>query len=167
MSPSKDLPDPGIEPMSLMSPALTGRFFTTSTTWEAHRCYTNREMVAGRVVFNMQFLLPAPASRADIFGVAILLTGFPSPLITRLCPSSEQFLLSASRSVPKLRPQASSLEALTYLSLNGRLLRPNNFPWQTNSSTLAEYTYNGSLIHLLILSFHQHLLRTYHCHDMF
>ena len=30
------LPDPGIEPVSLMSPALTGGFFTTSTTWEAH-----------------------------------------------------------------------------------------------------------------------------------
>ena len=30
-----DLPDPGIEPMSLMSGALTSRFFTTSTTWEA------------------------------------------------------------------------------------------------------------------------------------
>ena len=33
--PPGDLPDPGIEPMSLMSPALVGRFFTTSTTWEA------------------------------------------------------------------------------------------------------------------------------------
>ena len=30
------LPNPGIEPESLVSPALTGRFFTTSTTWEAH-----------------------------------------------------------------------------------------------------------------------------------
>ena len=29
-----NLPDPGIEPMSLTSPALTGRFFTTHTTWE-------------------------------------------------------------------------------------------------------------------------------------
>ena len=29
------LPDPGIGPMSLMSPALAGRFFTTSATWEA------------------------------------------------------------------------------------------------------------------------------------
>ena len=28
-------PNPGIEPMSLLFPALTGRFFTTSTTWEA------------------------------------------------------------------------------------------------------------------------------------
>ena len=31
-----DLPDPGIKPASLMSPALTGKFFTTSATWEAH-----------------------------------------------------------------------------------------------------------------------------------
>ena len=30
-----DLPNPGIESMSLLSPALAGRFFTTSTTWEA------------------------------------------------------------------------------------------------------------------------------------
>ena len=35
--PPGDLPDSGIEPMSLMSPALAGRFFTTSTTWEAQK----------------------------------------------------------------------------------------------------------------------------------
>ena len=28
-----DLPDPGIEPMSLTSPALAGEFFAISTTW--------------------------------------------------------------------------------------------------------------------------------------
>ena len=33
--PPGDLPDPGIEPSSLMSPELAGGFFTTSTTWEA------------------------------------------------------------------------------------------------------------------------------------
>ena len=33
--PPGDLPDPGIEPTSLTSPALAGRFFTTSSTWEA------------------------------------------------------------------------------------------------------------------------------------
>ena len=32
MSFSRDLPDPGIEPMSLASPALTCRFFTAGTT---------------------------------------------------------------------------------------------------------------------------------------
>ena len=30
-----NLPDPRIKPASLVSPALTGRFFTTSPTWEA------------------------------------------------------------------------------------------------------------------------------------
>ena len=34
----EDLPDPGIEPMSLMSLALVGRFFTTSATWEDSVC---------------------------------------------------------------------------------------------------------------------------------
>ena len=30
-----NLPDPGMEPVFLMSPALARGFFTTSTTWEA------------------------------------------------------------------------------------------------------------------------------------
>jgi len=34
--PPGDVPDPGIKPASLMSPALAGGFFTTNTTWEAH-----------------------------------------------------------------------------------------------------------------------------------
>ena len=34
--PPGDLPNPGIEPASLMSPALAGGFLTTSATWEAH-----------------------------------------------------------------------------------------------------------------------------------
>ena len=29
------LPNPGTEPTSLISPALAGRFFTSSATWEA------------------------------------------------------------------------------------------------------------------------------------
>ena len=34
--PPRDLADPRIELVSLTSPALAGRFFTTSTTWESH-----------------------------------------------------------------------------------------------------------------------------------
>ena len=30
-----DLPDPETEPVSLLSPALAGRFFTSRATWEA------------------------------------------------------------------------------------------------------------------------------------
>ena len=34
-----DLPNPEIEPRSLLSPALAGGFFTTSATWEALICF--------------------------------------------------------------------------------------------------------------------------------
>ena len=35
--PPGDLPNTGIKPTSLASPALAGRFFISSTTWEAKR----------------------------------------------------------------------------------------------------------------------------------
>ena len=38
MPSSRDLTDPGIETVSLTSPALAGGFFTTSATWEAQEC---------------------------------------------------------------------------------------------------------------------------------
>ena len=34
--PPGNLPDPGLKPTSLTFPALAGRFFTTSNTWETH-----------------------------------------------------------------------------------------------------------------------------------
>ena len=37
--PPGDLPNPGTELMSLLSPALAGGFFTTSATWEAHLAF--------------------------------------------------------------------------------------------------------------------------------
>ena len=40
MPPAGDLPNSGIKPMSLMSPALADGFFTTSTTWEAPSLHT-------------------------------------------------------------------------------------------------------------------------------
>ena len=33
--PPGDIPDSGIKPVSLTSPAVAGRFFTSSGTWEA------------------------------------------------------------------------------------------------------------------------------------
>ena len=36
MPPPGDLPDPGIKPGSVVSPASAGGFFTTSATWEVH-----------------------------------------------------------------------------------------------------------------------------------
>ena len=41
--PPGDLPDPGIEPSSLMSTVLAGGFFTISTTWKALYIVTNNK----------------------------------------------------------------------------------------------------------------------------
>ena len=43
--PPGDLPNPGIEPTSLMSPAFSGRFFTTSTAWEAPRVISDKIVI--------------------------------------------------------------------------------------------------------------------------
>ena len=40
--PSRDLPDPGIKPLSLTSPALADGFLTTVATCEAHFCFIDR-----------------------------------------------------------------------------------------------------------------------------
>ena len=40
MPSSRGSSQPGIESASLMSPALAGRFYTTSATWEAQRNHT-------------------------------------------------------------------------------------------------------------------------------
>ncbi|CAN0491905.1 unnamed protein product [Rangifer tarandus platyrhynchus] len=45
--PPGDLPNPGIEPASLMSPALAGGFFTTSATWEAPPLLRNPQSSMG------------------------------------------------------------------------------------------------------------------------
>ena len=51
--PPEDLPDPGIKPLSLTSPALAGGFFTTSATWEAHRnegqCLIDTKFQSGKM----------------------------------------------------------------------------------------------------------------------
>ena len=49
MLPSRDLPDPGIVPMSLASPALAGRFLITSTAWEAHMSINDTHKTLRRV----------------------------------------------------------------------------------------------------------------------
>ena len=42
--PQRDLRNPGIEPVSLMSPALAGTLFNTSATWEAHKAPNNMKV---------------------------------------------------------------------------------------------------------------------------
>ena len=50
-----DLPDPGIEPTSLMSPALAGGVFTTHSTWEASANQRKSQSSLTRAAFPQRF----------------------------------------------------------------------------------------------------------------
>ena len=47
-----ELPDPGIEPESVVSLALAGGFFTTSATWEAPHLYLIYTKYITYVIYN-------------------------------------------------------------------------------------------------------------------
>ena len=48
--PPGGLPDPGIEPASLTSPALAGGFFTTSATWEPCTMESNSAITENEIM---------------------------------------------------------------------------------------------------------------------
>ena len=80
--PPGDLPNPGMEPVSLMSPALPHwLFFTTSTTWEACAGITTVE--------NWLFLI-----KLNTHQVISLLEGLPTELKTCLQNSVYKHALS-------------------------------------------------------------------------
>ena len=49
-SPPGGLPDPGIKPTSLMSPALAGVFFTASATWEAKNLFQGNQILFSLII---------------------------------------------------------------------------------------------------------------------
>ena len=56
--PPGDLPDPGIEPISLVCPTLAGRFFTTRVTWEAPKWRENPCLLTPRLNIIKKLFLP-------------------------------------------------------------------------------------------------------------
>ena len=62
--PPADLPNPGIEPAFLMSPALTVRFFTTSATWQYLK------LISGNLVIHSRtYLLPLSLANGKLHKV--------------------------------------------------------------------------------------------------
>ena len=62
--PPGDLPDPGIDPVSLRSPALAGGFFTTSATWEADK-YISDKMIVARKKWQMTQISSESSGKLD------------------------------------------------------------------------------------------------------
>ena len=73
--PPRDLPNPGIQLASLLSPALAGRFFTASATWGAHLEHSkhlHRRPLLLLILLSVVLLFPLYASRM----LPAKLTGF-------------------------------------------------------------------------------------------
>ena len=103
--PPGHLPDPGIKPTSLKSPALAGGFFTTSTTWEAptNIIILNNDLILHFLLFfyhsflkscsALGNLLKQNASTAtnlqlSLFAVSPQMSAFPRMFLCLLSPAS-------------------------------------------------------------------------------
>ena len=100
-----DLPDPGIKPTSLMSPALSGRFFTPGTSWEAHHFMGRplpNQSLPQRCLSNLQLRcsqLPKPfffTTKSNQCPNSIVLsTGFPSSIDFCNCLTYRSILIDS------------------------------------------------------------------------
>ena len=70
--PPRDLPDPGLEPTSLLSPALAGGFFTTCATWETWCTVVLQKCLLSRFAF----ISPACGQNGLIGGMCAVLSHF-------------------------------------------------------------------------------------------
>ena len=61
------LPDPGIKPGCLASPASVGRFFTTSTIWEAH----TETILGGILYYSLSDQLELLVDRFHVLGHSV------------------------------------------------------------------------------------------------
>ena len=94
LPPPGDPPHPGIEPMSLRCPALAGRFFTASATWEAYIYIRERERERdskswreeGRLASNLETLEMTQRTKV-LFALYIphleRAGSYPHPAVTR------------------------------------------------------------------------------------
>ena len=98
--PPGDPPDPGIEPMSLMSPALATGVFTTSNTWEAHLNVSVQfsRSVVSNSLWPMNHSTPGPLSITNSQSP-------PKPLsIESVMPSSHLILCHPLLLLPPVPP---------------------------------------------------------------
>ena len=85
--PPGDLPDPGIEPTSLMYPALAGRFFTANATWQAPLAVDSH-------------FLPASVSRFSLRKILVILDQ---------CPLNDHILTCRPLSIKTPIPEYTSI----------------------------------------------------------
>ena len=99
--PPGDLPNPGIEPTSLMSPALVGRSFTTSATWEALKCiYVVPDTILNTWHVLDSFILTTPLDHYTTFAEkALVYSILLSPYFTILLNGWNNYMVKTMREI--------------------------------------------------------------------
>ena len=117
--PPGDLPNPGIEPSSISSSALIGRFFTTSTTWEAllDPCLTYSLLSPTRVTPCAALSPPQCSSNQQVYISASGLLHSLFPLTQNSLPKPLKYFFSHNFKVTaELLPYILSLPWLSCIS---------------------------------------------------
>ena len=96
-----DLPDPGIKPVSLMSPALAGGFFTTSATWEAPFSHFSSVQLLNSVRL---FVTPWTAARQASLSITNSRSLLKLMSIESLMPSNHLILCRPLLLLPSIFP---------------------------------------------------------------
>ena len=96
-SPPGDLPDPGIECASLVSPKLAGRFFTTRATWEVHWGPHKQNCSPGRLTHQRKCELRRTKARGHHDFRGLEENGKPLPRLPVYNVYSVQMLLTSFR----------------------------------------------------------------------
>ena len=96
-----DLPDPGIKPVSLMSPALAGGFFTTSATWEAPFSHFSSVQLLNRVRL---FVTPWTAAHQNSLSITNSRSLLKLMSIESLMPSNHLILCRPLLLLPSIFP---------------------------------------------------------------
>ena len=73
--PPGDLPNPGIEPASLMSPALTGRFLNTSVPSLVHKMIPQTDLIVAH---------PLPLASVHLLFLAFLFSIYSATVVLHL-----------------------------------------------------------------------------------
>ena len=128
--PPGDLPDPGIEPPSLMSPTLVGRFFTTSVTLDALLCF-----------YSSPILPPLSCISCPRRSLSSFLTWVRIVLAVLGGPRAQ--LLSLSFLQTKWLPSLLSSPALTVS------FKAHNFDIETPNNKSYKYFVCWILVHIL------------------
>ena len=120
----EDFPNPGIELVSLMSPALAGVFFTTSATWEAQMLNSRAKYCNRLCLFLIQiFFFGGLAFQIILFSGSILIIILPFPFPSQCyCTNYPTKPFFSEISLLKVSVLPSNLGWLLWLCLLHRIL---------------------------------------------